>query len=242
MRTLATIIISLSLYAPLLNSQDAKTFFHALNGATGQFSFVQQTSQTSSSTTSPITLTLNGTVAGNLITVTFGGRTSASGTFTVSDNVNGSYTNSGTCHNASSLTNYISIFYFISGAGGNLTITASVGNVTRIYAVATEYKSTTAVTFDQTSCSTQSSTSSPTSNSVTVTGSNNLLVGGMMDFNASSSGCGASWTNCNKNTDQANVIVDREDQLNQPTGSYSSAFTLGTSQNDWECTIATFKD
>jgi hypothetical protein len=209
----------------------------------GSFSFVQQTADAANSTAN-FTRTLNGTVAGNMIIVVAWIRGATAGALSVSDGTNGSYTNAIACQNPSQTVNKAAVFYFINGAGGNLTITTSYsGTYGHASATAYEYSSTTTITFDLGTCTASpGSTSSPTSDSITTTGANDLLIGGMMDNNASGSGCGAGWGHCGGNTDQNNVVGRSEDKLNQATGSYSAAFTLTSSQSDWTAGIAAFKD
>lgn len=71
-----------------------------------------------------ISVTLNSTVAGNLIvvgTTTFAPSGTVATSIAVSDNVNGSYTQAGFARNGDM---GCALHYFVAGAGGNLTITS----------------------------------------------------------------------------------------------------------------------
>jgi hypothetical protein len=228
----ASISSAQSILPPILQTQPS---------ASG-FTFVQKSSNASAISSSPITLSLPSTGAGHLIVVQTYVRASSGGSFSVSDGVN-TYTqvSAGVCQNGS---NTEDTFYVLSGAGGNLTISVSYsGGVNSLYGNAREYSSTTPVSYISRFCTASpGSTTTPTGDTVNANGTNNLIVGGMIDWNAVSGGCNGSWTNCSANTNQSLGVMQGEDKLNQASGNYGAAFTLGSAQSDWMVETAAFKD
>jgi hypothetical protein len=200
------------------------------------WSLVQKSGNTTTSA-SPFTVSLSGTVAGHPIVVIVNSR-SGSG-ISVSDGVN-TYSSTTLCNNGG---NEVQFFYVTSGVGGNLTITVSYTTGNNIYANAREYSGSGTITFDGAACTTApGSTSTPSSDSITTTG-NDVLIGGMTDFNATSGGCGTGWnTSCSGNTNPGAIVDEQGDDLNQTAGSYSAQFTLGSAQSDWMVGIMALKE
>ncbi len=224
-------------------AQGAMFFGQNGNGsASGTFSFVQKSANAAATSSSPITLSLPSTGAGHTIVVFVYVRASGGGSFSVSDGVNTYAAASGICQNGS---NTEEAFYVLSGAGGNLTVSVSYsGGVNSLYGNAREYSSTTSASYIGRSCTASpGSTTTPTSDAVNANGTNNLLIGGMIDWNATFGGCSGSWTNCSANTNQASGgVMQGEDELNQASGNYGAAFTLGSAQSDWMVETVAFKD
>jgi hypothetical protein len=202
-------------------------------------SFVQQCSNAADGSTS-YSCTLSNTASGNAIVVRVNGFNP--GTISVSDGVNTYSSTSIRCN----VNDCVQFFYVLSGAGNSGTLTISVSATgSHVYGNAVEvHTSLSGFAFDgETGTASPGSSSTPTSDSITTTGSNDALFGAMTDFNASSGGCGTSWTtNCGTNTNQSALVCVESYRLNVAAGSYSAPFTLSAAQSDWMAAIMALKE
>lgn len=193
--------------------------------------FVTGQSAATSGAGSSVNVTINGVTAGNMLVVvaTTDDATAPSGT-SVSDNLNGTYTQIISKTNTSN--GSLAIFVKLNVAAGNTQITFSNGTVA-VAMSAAEYTPNGLSGNDGTAVNNAGVTGTPSAGTINTTNADDVLIAGVVDSSSNTTWtAGASYALRSVVTSSANTNVGYQDRTVSATSGYSTAFG-NSALNGW---------
>jgi unsaturated rhamnogalacturonyl hydrolase len=192
-----------------------------------------------SASTSSVVVTLNGVGAGHLLTcgLTYGNPGGT--TFSVSDNVNGSWLVAGSVHFSTGISQTTALFYLANSKAGTTTITGKPGSAGEYGAMDCQEWSGVATSSPLDQFAEQDgTTANPSSGSVTTTAAGELILGDLENGYSPSAGSGFSLINTDTSPGTGSGL-NTEYQIQGSAGSVAATWKLAVTS--WTAQVATFK-